>query len=183
MIKNILVALDGSESSESALRFALDIAAKYQARVSLIHVLLRHADPGDLLRLNSSIGLSPADRSKLEEIQTGVHRRIAPSSAYVPPIVVPDEILEQVGREILKHAEQVAKEFGIEEVATFIENGNPANRILACAEQEDADLIVMGHRGLSHLGELLMGGISHKVCQLAKCACLTIKHSSPNPAD
>ncbi len=183
MIKNILVALDGSESSESALRFALDIAAKFEARVSLIHVLLRHAEPEDLLRLNSTIGLSPADRRKLEGIQTGVHRRIAPASVYVPPSVVPDEMLEQVGREILEHSEQIAQELGIEGVATFIENGNPADRILACAEHESADLIVMGHRGLSHLGEMLMGGVSHKVCQLAKCACLTIKHSSSKPGE
>jgi nucleotide-binding universal stress UspA family protein len=44
MIKTILVALDGSESSESALRFALDIAAKFEARFSSnVHPASREA--------------------------------------------------------------------------------------------------------------------------------------------
>ena len=33
----------------------------------------------------------------------------------------------------------------------------------------------MGRRGHGDLQGLLLGSVSHKVCQLADCACLTVK--------
>jgi nucleotide-binding universal stress UspA family protein len=38
LIKKILVALDGSESADRALDFALDLAEKYSAEVVLLNV-------------------------------------------------------------------------------------------------------------------------------------------------
>ena len=49
----------------------------------------------------------------------------------------------------------------------------PKNQLLISVNQDD--LIVMGRRGLGDLGGLLMGSVSHKVCHLADCACLTVK--------
>ena len=53
--------------------------------------------------------------------------------------------------------------------------GDPAKEILNIANEEHADIIVMGRRGLGDLAGLLLGSVSHKVAHLAECACLTVK--------
>ena len=35
--------------------------------------------------------------------------------------------------------------------------------------------VVVGSRGLSEIRGLLLGSVSHKVCQLAPCTCVTVK--------
>ncbi len=41
MFKKILVATDGSDQADKAVRFAAELAEKYQAQLLLLHVLLR----------------------------------------------------------------------------------------------------------------------------------------------
>ena len=43
MIKTILVASDGSDHAKKAVSLASDLAAKYRARLVLVHVLLTNA--------------------------------------------------------------------------------------------------------------------------------------------
>jgi nucleotide-binding universal stress UspA family protein len=57
----------------------------------------------------------------------------------------------------------------------MVEHGDPADQIVHAAERHHADLIVMGRRGHGDLKGLLLGSVSHKVCQLADTACLTVK--------
>ncbi len=57
----------------------------------------------------------------------------------------------------------------------MLREGNPAEAILKAAKQVDADLIVLGTRGLSDLKGLLLGSVSHKVIQLSPCSCLVVK--------
>ena len=44
---------------------------------------------------------------------------------------------------------------------TVLEEGNPTEVIRETAEAEDADLVVVGRRGLGGFGELLLGSTSH----------------------
>ena len=46
---------------------------------------------------------------------------------------------------------------------TVLEEGNPAEVIRATADAEDADLVVVGRRGLGGFGELLLGSTSHSL--------------------
>ena len=46
---------------------------------------------------------------------------------------------------------------------------------VAAADRVDADLIIMGRRGLSDFTGLVIGSTSHKVGHLAPCACLTTR--------
>ena len=54
-------------------------------------------------------------------------------------------------------------------------SGDAASAILAQAEEEGADLIVMGSRGLGAFRSLLVGSVSQKVSHLADCSCITVK--------
>src|SRR5437016_7879524 len=60
--------------------------------------------------------------------------------------------------------------------------GDPASAIVEAAEQENADLIVIGTHGRTGLTRLLMGSVAEAVVRRAKCPVLTVKHPSPVPA-
>jgi nucleotide-binding universal stress UspA family protein len=60
-------------------------------------------------------------------------------------------------------------------VTAEIRDGDFANCILEVAKKVDADIIVMGRRGLSNLKGFVTGSVSHKVSQRAECSVLTVK--------
>lgn len=60
-------------------------------------------------------------------------------------------------------------------IRSRVEIGAPANRIVMAAEDEQADLIVMGHRGLSPLAEVVLGSVSHSVIQRAPCSVFIVR--------
>jgi nucleotide-binding universal stress UspA family protein len=52
--------------------------------------------------------------------------------------------------------------------------GSPAETIVSMAEEQKADLIVMGARGLGPVKERLLGSVSHRILTLAHCATLIV---------
>ena len=52
--------------------------------------------------------------------------------------------------------------------------GSPAEVIVSMAEQQKADLIVMGARGVSPIKEWLLGSVSHRIITMAHCAALIV---------
>ncbi len=53
--------------------------------------------------------------------------------------------------------------------------GNPAEEIMKTASQQQADLIVMGAKGLSAVARFLIGSVSTRVVQHSNCAVLVIR--------
>jgi nucleotide-binding universal stress UspA family protein len=88
---------------------------------------------------------------------------------------LPLEVLDFIGKRVLASAERVCRDKGVEAVELFVEEGNPTEIILDYAKRINADMIVMGSRGLSTLKGILMGSISTQVSQLADCTCVTVK--------
>lgn len=174
MIKTILVPTDGSDHAGKAVMLASDVAEKYGARLVLLHVLLR--------------GAMSSEMKHMAEVEHLVSERPGgmPFAANVPAAAArmlhdvhadeaPRRAYEKIGELILEAAEKTAKDKGVKEIKTEIADGEAAREILACAEREDANLIVMGSRGLSDVKGLLMGSVSHKVSQLSPCTCVTVK--------
>jgi universal stress protein A len=62
----------------------------------------------------------------------------------------------------------------------IVYGGTPASEICRVAEEEQADLIVMGTQGRTGLGHLLMGSVAERVVRTAPCAVLTVR--APTPA-
>ncbi len=54
-------------------------------------------------------------------------------------------------------------------------SGSPGNEILAFAERENVDLIVLGSHGRTGLTRLLLGSVAEAVVRRAKCPVLTVK--------
>lgn len=59
-------------------------------------------------------------------------------------------------------------------VQTELLEGPEADSILKAAENLQADLIVMGTRGLGAVKELLLGSVSRKVLHLASCPVMVV---------
>lgn len=71
---------------------------------------------------------------------------------------------------ILDEAAGRARHAGVMDVKTLSDHGDPATAILAIAEREQVDLIVLGKRGVSALSQLLLGSVSRSVVDRARCA-------------
>lgn len=81
-------------------------------------------------------------------------------------------------REIAAAArETLARRWPGTEVAVV--DGQAADAILAEARRVDADVIVLGSRGKSRLGRLLLGHVSRRVVHDARCAVLVVRGRPP----
>ena len=85
------------------------------------------------------------------------------------------ETLRKVGEGIAGKTRETLAVMGVQDVTTQVVDGDPAGNIIAAAEHERAELVVMGRQGLGNVAGLVMGSVSHKVAHLAECACLTVK--------
>ncbi len=61
--------------------------------------------------------------------------------------------------------------------------GTPAHEIVAFAEAESVDFIVIGTHGRSGLFRVLMGSVAESVVRHAKCPVATVKHPKHKLAD
>jgi nucleotide-binding universal stress UspA family protein len=77
-------------------------------------------------------------------------------------------------RKIMDDVEQKIKELP-NKTNTAILEGNPPEAIIGYVEDNGADLVVMGSRGLGGLKELFLGSVSHYVIQKAKCSVYIVK--------
>ena len=80
-----------------------------------------------------------------------------------------------IGHALLELAKGEAVEAGAKNIETDIEAGEPAEGILKSADRSNADMIVLGARGLSDLQGLIMGSVSHKVLSLTRRPCLIVR--------
>ncbi len=146
MINTILVAIDGSDHSKRALELACEFADKHKAELHLLHV-------PQMPNQNKTMVLG------------GATVTLQSSQAEI----------ERAGQTVLEAARELAGQLGCEEASAQVVAGDPAHRIVNRALDVDADMIVMGRRGLSELAGLMVGSVSHKVSHLAPCACLTVR--------
>jgi nucleotide-binding universal stress UspA family protein len=172
MIKTILVPTDGSEHAKKAVTLAADIADKYDSRMVVLHVLSDDPLPENLVRMAETEHITPT-RSEPPIASTPEGR--FPASTIFGQRDAKPEIRRFVAEHLLSEAEKIAKGEGVEDVHCVIEDGDPVKEILRHAEEDTANLIVMGSRGLGDLQGLLMGSVSHKVSQLSPCSCITVK--------
>jgi nucleotide-binding universal stress UspA family protein len=169
MIRKIVVPVDGSQHSVKAVELASDLASKYDADITLLHVLLR--------------GHMPEGLKKAMEIEVG-KRKSSVDPVYLPNIILARnkkedqltiEELTYIGKYVLTSVAAICRDKGVSDVDMRVEEGDPAKVIIQIAEDTRADMIVMGNRGLSDFQGMLFGSVSHKVSQLAKCTCVTVR--------
>lgn len=153
MFERILVAVDGSENSRRALNHAVELAEKFEARITLIHVY------------SPILPLLPASNALSSPTVTT-------ASAVVAAKIAEDA--RKLGNKILEDAETIVKARGIS-VEKVLKEGDAVKEIVAETERGGFGLVVVGHRGMSKLGELLLGSVSEGVGHKAPCPVMIVK--------
>lgn len=156
-MKTVIVGYDGSEASDRALARAADVASAFSARLIVVSVS-NWADvtvPAPALEPVGPVMMQPGGPVAV------------PVPGYRPEDLggqQPDP--EQLSRRCLEQARAALaqKDVRAEYVA---EVGDPADRLLALAEQRAADLIVVGSREHGFLERLLGRGVEATVARRA----------------
>lgn len=138
MIEQILVPVDGSESSDKSIAQAISLAEVYGAKLNFLYV-------ANVNQLSINASLTHAIMNAMRTAGAEILERAAN--------MVPEKI----------------------EYEKIMETGSPAEVILEYEEILDADLIVMGSRGLGVVKGVLLGSVSQYIIERAKCPVLVVK--------
>ena len=90
------------------------------------------------------------------------------------PLLSEDDF-KQPGKTILEKSLARARQNDCENAVAHLLDGNPGRVLVEKADELKCDLIILGSRGHGDLASLLLGSVSHRVCQSAHCACLIIR--------
>lgn len=149
MYKHLVVAVDGSHTSENALAHAVGLAKVQDAALTLVNV----ANPAEYM------ALAP------EFLQHESYEAAAMAE----------------GNTVLDSAEQTAKaQLGADKISRHLLMANKGAREMAqmlveYAEQQGADLLVLGTHGRSGLMHLLMGSFAETVMRETRLPLLVIR--------
>ena len=134
MFKHILLATDGSAASENAAQIAVNMARLHGAKLTAVYV----TDPYPFLSIGQAnpLGLQ-AYMAAAQQTAAQAHARVA-------------ALCDQGGAPLTLQARMV-------------ENVAAAPGIAQLAEDEGADLIVVGSHGRSGIAKLMLGSVANKV--------------------
>lgn len=150
MIKNILVPIDGSELSMSAIHYATDFANLVGAKV-----LFFIAQPKTAPWLNFGFG-AIIDPEALKSVHES----------------------SQLGAEkILSEAVQIAKSDGIDASSQLLFSDQPFEAIIEVAKKNTCDLIIMASHGRKGVDSLLLGSETQKVLTHSSIPVLVYRNS------
>jgi nucleotide-binding universal stress UspA family protein len=141
----IVAGTDGSATAREAVLVAAGIAAGAGAKLALVGAF------------------EPASQTRLRQ-----ERRDVP--ADLAHMVVPSEEIEAA----LAEAAETADQLGLA-AETFAREGDPADAILDVAEEQGADLIVVGNKGMTGARRFLLGSVPNKISHHAPCSVLIVR--------
>jgi nucleotide-binding universal stress UspA family protein len=146
MFASIVVGTDGSETARKAVDRATELALSIGAGLEIV--------------------------SAYEPVPSG---RLRGERHEVPPdlewMVNPREDVDAT----LRQAQEAAEKAGLERVRTHARQGDPADAILDVAEEQHADLIVVGNKGMTGAKRFLLGSVPNKVSHHAPCSVLIVR--------
>lgn len=170
MISKILVATDGSNDSHRAVTLAAELALKTGSSLSVVHVGRDAPLSEDELRFLESEHIAGVSKAPLVDL------RAEYKDLFDPAATERNQAFQRaVGEQILAYAKSAAADAGLKETETYLESGDAAEKILERAKKLEADLIVIGCRGLGRLEGLVLGSVSQKISSHAPCSCLTVR--------
>jgi nucleotide-binding universal stress UspA family protein len=147
--KHILIATDGSELADRALAHGLALAKKAKAAVTVVTVT----------QLWSVFDMARKAREERDPNPMQQFREMAAASANM----------------ILDTAAQKAKSAGVSCRLVHVPEQHPAEGIIATAEKNGCDGIVMASHGRRAIGRALLGSQVSEVLALSKVPVLVVR--------
>ena len=152
-IKKILYTTDLSESALHAFAYAVSLANKYDAGITILHVLLEDPD------IESKVGPYISDKD-WEEIKKRHYQEAREALiGKKRDNVAIREVLESFSEQVKVEAD--SQTFATDEI--IVERGIPVDKILEVADNRNCDLIVMGSHGHGVIEEALIGSTARRV--------------------
>ena len=137
---SIVVGTDGSPTAERAVTQAAGMAAAEGARL----VVVSAYTPGE----------GPAAGIDVDTVPSDIR------------FTLTDRVQAE---ELAERGRAVAKEAGVAKVVVQALPGDPAHVLLEAAKDFDADLIVVGSRGLTSHAHFILGSVASSVAHHAPC--------------
>jgi nucleotide-binding universal stress UspA family protein len=145
MFDRIVVGTDGSDTATEAVKTAIELAKISKAKLEIV----------------SAYEPIPQDRLK-QEVE-GIPGDIA-------QVINPREDVQLV----LDRAAAEAKKAKVD-VVTHPREGDPADAILDVAEENDADLVLVGNKGMTGARRFLLGSVPNKISHHSPCDVWIVK--------
>lgn len=140
-MKNLLVPIDFSEYAYNACLYALHLASRHQAKITVFHAYhIPIVDP-----LMPTEYLSDLAESAEKEINSNM-----------------DKLLKQLNDYAASH------HLGTIEITPYITMGFAVDEIILAAEKVSPDLIVVGRRYTEGMAKILLGSITSSIVEKAK---------------
>ncbi len=153
-MKRVVVAVDGSEASREVIDYAVHYANREKdAEMLFLHVVGTAMERGRQFVEASGIAEAPLIG---EEVKAGV---------------------ENFVREQIARSGRTVPMMSVSVVA-----GVPYDEIVRFAEDHDADIIMIGHRGMSNLARFFLGSVASKVVAHAPCSVYVHRPRSGRPS-
>ena len=145
--RKIVLCSDGSDEALAAAQSAAEIAEKFASDIVLVNVFNPDVVPVPFVGIPESVLMAEGNVGRYaEDLQTDVEKQTG-------SILDAAKLRYTCRREI----------------------GHPVDRILAAARDENADLIVLGSRGLTKWKSLVLGSVSEGVVRHATCPVLVAR--------
>ena len=145
MIASMVVGTDGSETAAEAVRQATDLAERVGAKIHLVSAY----EPVPEVRLRDERQQVPEDLEWMVHAREDVNATLEEAS----------ETVEGAGVAVEIHPRE----------------GDPADAILDVAEEQGADLVVVGNKGMTGAKRFLLGSVPNKVSHHAPCSVMIIR--------
>jgi nucleotide-binding universal stress UspA family protein len=157
-LTRILVPTNLGEPSRAAIRYGVEFARQFGAKLFLLHVLPRRQLEATLETERVLEALAPETPAPTDPDPLEVARNAARQ-----------DLSRLLGRddELATQAEYLLRPSGV---------AGAAEAIVACARELDVELIVMGKHRQGIVGHFVAGSVTEKVMRHAPCPVLIVQH-------
>ncbi|CAJ2652170.1 universal stress protein PHOS34 isoform X1 [Trifolium pratense] len=160
----VVVAVDGSEESMNALRWALE------------NLKLRSPTPDSTNAGSFIIFHVQSPPSIATGLNPGSIPFGGPSDLEVPAFAAAIEAHQKrITDSILDHAFGICSQFNQTEVSTHVVIGDPKEKICETVQDLHADVLVIGSRAFGPIKRMFLGSVSNYCAHHAQCPVIIIK--------
>jgi nucleotide-binding universal stress UspA family protein len=155
-IKKILYATDLSENARYAARYAVALAERFNAEITIVHVI--------------------------EQISANIHSRVAAMLGEAEWQEIQarrrEETFTTIQARLRNFCQDLQDQLAgcrLEQADIVTREGEPVSEILALAKERPFDLIVMGTRGLGALADAVMGSTARRVIRRSQIPVMVVR--------